>query len=63
MFDIEELEFLTETYCFLLLSPIVSYFHMRHIVSYKPALHDTSDPIMLELAHQYVMINSVECFS
>ena len=28
----------------------------------EPALHDTSDAIMQELIHQYVMINSVECF-
>ena len=28
----------------------------------KPVLHDTSDVIMQELTHQYVMINSVECF-
>ena len=27
----------------------------------KPTLHDTSDAIMQELTHQYVMINCVEC--
>ena len=49
MFDIEELQFLIETYCFLLLK-------------YDSNQHDTSDAIMQELTHQYVMINSVECF-
>ena len=48
MFDLEELEFLTETYCFQLL--IVSN-----------CLHDTSDAIMQELAHQCVMANCAEC--
>ena len=28
----------------------------------KPVLYDTSDAIMQELTHQYVMINFVECF-
>ena len=27
----------------------------------KPALHDTSDALMQELTHHYVMINCVEC--
>ena len=27
----------------------------------KPALHNTSGVIMLELTHQYIMINCVEC--
>ena len=51
MFDIEELEFLTET----LLFPIAQ-------IRLKPALHDTTDAIMQELTHQYIMINYIECF-
>ena len=47
MFDIEKL-FLVETYF-----PITQ-------IRLKPAQHDTSDDIMQELTHKYVMINYVE---
>ena len=47
MIDIEELELLTETYCFLFLKLLIT--------------HDTTDAIMLELTHQYLMINCIEC--
>ena len=50
MFDIEELEFLTD-----ILFPITQ-------VRIKPAVNDTTDAIMLELTHLYVMINCAECF-
>ena len=53
MFDIEELEILTETYC---LFPITQ-------IRLEPAQHDTSDAIMLELTHQYIVINCIECLS
>ena len=49
-FDIEELQFLFE-----ILFPITQ-------IRLKLALYDTSDAIMKELTHLYVMINCVECF-
>ena len=51
MFDIKELEFLTE-----ILFPITQ-------IRLKPVLHDTSDAIMPERTHQYLMVNCVGCLS
>ena len=50
MFDIDELQFLIESYC------------PRYSNKTKPVIHDTSDAIKEELNHQYVMITCVKSF-
>ena len=50
MFNIDELQFLIDLE---VLFPVTQ-------IRLKPVLHDTSDAILQELTHQYVMINCVE---
>ena len=64
--DIEKLQFLIETYCFLLLKCYSNYYYYKiKLTLLKRVIlssQDSSDAIMQELTHQYVMINCVECF-